>query len=947
MPSYNETMIQCLSWGLPNELLIGGSALTLLATSDEPKETWTRKLANPARHAVFSHDASLIASTGEHDRLAKIWRRLFFGSDNERFDAAYLSHPSAVTGLWWRDRPDAESHTASVLYTICADHKLRVWTDVNSHCVQILDLWHELDLLACIQPRSTPSPATEPRRYVFTINSWDVKNIIEDAAANANEQDEREHHHLKHLQELAAKDMEVCVVLDNTGNMSAWGLERVGHKARQANDVLNIAYAEDAHLAFVSDLAADEDFVQLCSFPSSSKDGAITLLAHHFSGKIDWMSCRLDRLFDPMRQSDRIHLETPWTGHSASLKRLILNPSDPGSFLALTDASEAVVWHRPLGATSATLTPKSLLTLPEPAIDGAFLTGDSFVVILIENQILIWNTTSRRATLVCKATVAQFSSAGHSCLVASTSCLTHDLVSTISPNLQSQSWIFDRASENPHLIPVSSSLDPSRQASIVVKSHVAESSSFMSRHASNGSVDCWVLVSRPDETGNIASVELKHSKRVALGGINEFRFIAPAGQHYVAITSELENSVSVYNMDTGCLELKRAFADHEPIKWVTWGAASKNVCVLGIVLPHKIHILCQARVNHRQERAPWLHVQVIDLKLVTPHEADVAMWHPWSNRKCHLVVDTITRQMFDYYSAFDMVTKDANGKVKMTKHDMVQVAAQLNTALPINHPTMLTELVSLGQLDAVESILVRLEKELKYFTDDQLLHSSLDMDIDTLFKRRSQTSRYTHHLSNGDSTEDFSNATMESLFASLDKLALPSLSKPEQTRLRHLIQSMGYVCAHRQSIDSFGARYLVEFEYKRSYLGKDDVKAATWREIVWAQHSASQEILLDLTTCHLESKLSWRDAKSTGMFMWMTDLEALVSSLSSGPIFHYFELTTNGRNHALKSWLALNMLVQKNAILSIARFTILRCVKRPHLLVSGVWLRGTVSVRRP
>ncbi len=58
-----------LSWGSDAELLLGGTSLKLYQTNAENELIWDRKLSGPAKFAEFSHDASLVASTGLYDRL--------------------------------------------------------------------------------------------------------------------------------------------------------------------------------------------------------------------------------------------------------------------------------------------------------------------------------------------------------------------------------------------------------------------------------------------------------------------------------------------------------------------------------------------------------------------------------------------------------------------------------------------------------------------------------------------------------------------------------------------------------------------------------------------------------------------------------------------------------------------------------------------------------------
>lgn len=50
-----------------------------------------------------------------------------------------------------------------------------------------------------------------------------------------------------------------------------------------------------------------------------------------------------------------------------------------------------------------------------------------------------------------------------------------------------------------------------------------------------------------------------------------------------------------------------------------------------------------------------------------------------------------------------------------------------------------------------------------------------------------------------------------------------------------------------------------------------------YRDIVWAFHSESQEILLAASTVACGGKMMWNDAKSLGVFLWMNSTEAIVS----------------------------------------------------------------------
>lgn len=49
-----------------------------------------------------------------------------------------------------------------------------------------------------------------------------------------------------------------------------------------------------------------------------------------------------------------------------------------------------------------------------------------------------------------------------------------------------------------------------------------------------------------------------------------------------------------------------------------------------------------------------------------------------------------------------------------------------------------------------------------------------------------------------------------------------------------------------------------------------------YRDMVWAFHSESQEILLAASTAACGNKMKWNDAKALGLFLWLSSTESLV-----------------------------------------------------------------------
>lgn len=108
---------------------------------------------------------------------------------------------------------------------------------------------------------------------------------------------------------------------------------------------------------------------------------------------------------------------------------------------------------------------------------------------------------------------------------------------------------------------------------------------------------------------------------------------------------------------------------------------------------------------------------------------------------------------------------------------------------------------------------------------------------------------------------------------------IPLLSSREQFHLADIVECIGMVEKHRRSIDDNAGRFLLFF--RQHVLSEMQRGPISWREIIWAFHSGSQDILLDLVSRHFNGRMMWQHAKESGVFMWMTDINALVTLSST------------------------------------------------------------------
>ena len=135
----------------------------------------------------------------------------------------------------------------------------------------------------------------------------------------------------------------------------------------------------------------------------------------------------------------------------------------------------------------------------------------------------------------------------------------------------------------------------------------------------------------------------------------------------------------------------------------------------------------------------------------------------------------------------------------------------------------------------------------------------------------------------GEEKTVFSEEIAFALNEQLTKTHIYQLSSFEQFRLADVVECIGTVEKHRRSLDANGCRFLVFFRQHHVRNRRQPVaelSPISWREIVWAYHSESQDILADLVSRHYHGKMLWSQARESGLFMWMGNMASLVCSLN-------------------------------------------------------------------
>ena len=725
--------------------------LRLFQTADEGSMIWNRKLSKPVKIASFSHDASLIASTGLYDRLVKLWRRQSFASDDTRFDFTYLPHPTAVTGIHWRRPHEHDQTLDNVLFSMCADSRVRIWAATDPHKLQALQLWAEIDMQKSIQPRQIDSANQSGERYAFIIDSQDFASATQRAVEHGADRAGRDYHALEHLLEVGRRSPEICVVLDGNGHMSAWGLESVGCKTRKETNVFNIMHVENLKLSFSHDAVGKERAVQFLNFCSGDQGSAFTLLAHHFDGRIEWLQGRVDELLDPSPRQHRLHAEALWTGHDGPIKKIVRSISGK-ALVSRTNDNEGLVWKQKSDESGMALLRSSSLSCPEHIHRTWLLSEGDFVIVLHHHSVTLWDT---RLPIAHQAGSCAFEIEGKVlCLLQlpepdSASRVIH--LATITSDQKGVVWevhLPPRAEEVNGLVPTldakmrefcSFDLGFDDDLAFMLPVDPAGSPAFTSSfldtfakdiaisYTKDGVLCAWTATLNMERH----SVDWLLTSKVETG-IHEPFLASGSSIKKTAIIDSSKTGLTIWDVRSGEVEYEARYGNLDMVQDLDWSSTPDQQSILAVGFPHKVVVLSQMRYDYLNAGPAWAAIREIYIRETTPHPIGDSTWLGSGN----LVIGA-GNQLFTYdkdIAMSDDVVRDI--LIPAYAHgswDIFDLVTSLNGPLSVFHPQFLSQCILAGKHAQVQKIIIGLYKALRFFTPGDELDSSLSISMENFY----------------------------------------------------------------------------------------------------------------------------------------------------------------------------------------------------------------------
>lgn len=630
----------------------------------------------------------------------------------------------------------------SVLFSICADSKVRIWAATDPHGLQTLQLWGEIDMQESIQPRELGDPSYSKERYAFIIDSRDFTCAMEKAIQGPSSDAKQVNHALEHVAEAAKTSPEVCVVLDRRGNMSAWGLENVGCKARKDTDKFNVAHVENVNLSFLQYIKPDDDNVQFLSFCNEQTDSPFTLLVHHFDGRILWFESKLDRLFDPTPRQERLKTKALWTGHDGPIKKIVRSGSGK-ALVSRTNDNEGLVWKQESDGTGLALVRSSSLSCPDHIHRTCLLAEGDVVVLLHHHSISLWDA---RYNVAKQVDSCPFEANGKPlCLLPIPSpdgVTQHFYLATITSRMETIVWEIyisgvpreGHETNHPTMTQFcSSELGLQNDLSFVLPVDPAGSrfpaSGFLDTFAKDLAISYTtkgVLVAWA------ATVDLERDTVDWLAtstietNIDMPSLASGSSTRKVAVVDRAKTGLTIWDSWSGQLEHDVQYEVSDTIQDLDWSSTPDDQSILAVGFPYKVVILAQKRYDYLDAGPAWAPIREIRIRELTSHPIGDSTWLGSGN----LVIGAGT-QLYIYDK--DVATSDdmiVDLSMPLPHHrslNIFDLVTYLNGPLPVFHPQFLAQCILAGKMLEVQQIIIALYKALKFFVAGDELDSFVSM----------------------------------------------------------------------------------------------------------------------------------------------------------------------------------------------------------------------------
>ncbi|KAF9182064.1 regulator of (H+)-ATPase in vacuolar membrane [Haplosporangium sp. Z 11] len=781
---------------------------------------------------------------------------------------------------WSSDTP------INVLFTMARDGICRIWSPL------ILDQPESMTIRAIIDPNQWlvsqqqsitqyPIHALDGMEFAMAVEYAASKNVIKNNDATSIR--------LRKLKELVRDTSDLFFQIQGDGSMAIWGVQNLGQVPQRLPRVLLVLRISQAvtpleTMFFMRNIIAYHDTALT---KSRGTPADVVIIGHSFEGRVSCFSVNMMELFDSSNTLAGLSLRQSWTGQQSRIKAIVKDHRQL-CFTSLGDLGDISLWklktprfgHRvaaglveigslPIGVRDVQLvTPaweggsfmvydgtrislytaddnakcSALLDLPDYDSDYPLMLLDSFEIPFLINV----NGPSGKTTDVSwRRYILGFSAKDNT-------------VFTWRRTEEGHPILFSK--EQLPRSPVSHAVTVESFAGTLPKSlhsaHVNVFATYSKEQANISYWECahnfhahkgdrlWQRAERIPTKDNLKFFQCGANGKLALVYYNSDG------------TCSLEVWGSVGGRASGRLEA--LFTGLESINGLDWMVTADARHNLAVAFQSSVSMYSQQRTETVTSAPIWLPFLHINIPSFINHPISAIAWLDMGTLS---VGAGGTMLLYSKWFSEDYMTIERGFEELSTSPTIHHALSSMHGPLVDYHPNLLIEFFMWGKFEVVRKILFNLYHYMSYTnesgdTSTGPLPIPLEVILKTDVAAKSMT---TDHNDLFMSDDDYKSAdesmflndrTSEEMIEFLTRVPLVGLSKNAQLQLSAFIEGF----AKRPSMLSY-------------------------RDITWAYHSESQDLLLDFCTNSLKTAMTWPEAKSFGIFLWMRKKETMIKQM--------------------------------------------------------------------
>lgn len=365
-------------------------------------------------------------------------------------------------------------------------------------------------------------------------------------------------------------------------------------------------------------------------------------------------------------------------------------------------------------------------------------------------------------------------------------------------------------------------------------------------------------------------------------GISEPALASGTSLRKAALVDSSRSKLTIWDVRGAQLEFAQDFEAQDTIQDLDWTSTPDDQSILAVGFRYRVVLLAQMRYDYVNKGPAWATIRECNIRDLTPHPIGDSTWLGGGN----LIIGA-GNQLFIYDREVDPSASAVTSiglPYRKDAWDLFEVVTRLNGPLPVYHPQFLSQCIFAGKTALVQRIILALHKTLKFFVEGDTIDTHLGLDMEEFYSSSDGTAqpagvtkltRSFGNFSDDDIVETLTEGIASAINDKLTTIALPQLSRQEQIHLADTVECVALVETQRRSLDGNAARFMLFFRQFALHRGRANEVLLSWREINWAYHSDSQDILIDMVSHQFHGKMLWKHARESGLFMWMSDPNAL------------------------------------------------------------------------